>query len=173
MQRRRGAQVGRRRRESLPTWIWLAGALCVTAAAAPPAQRDWPAYGGGPAAIRYSPLAQITRANVKSLRVAWTYDSGEEGGLQTNPIVVGRTLYTTTPLHKTVALDAATGAVRDVFVGGRPVVGHGRCLTVDEGELRREATARQARVLQRAGLTVPQRWPVIDGRVAQVAGAAR
>ena len=80
--------------------------------------RDWPAYGGGPAAIRYSPLAQITRANVKSLQVAWTYDSGEEGGLQTNPIVVGRTLYTTTPLHKTVALDAATGAVRWTFDSG-------------------------------------------------------
>ena len=58
------------------------------AAQAVPAAHDWPTYGGGPAAIRYSPLARITRDNVKSLRVAWTYDSGEEGGLQTNPIVV-------------------------------------------------------------------------------------
>jgi len=129
MRWRRGPHVGQRRRESLPTWIWLAGGLCLTAAAAPPAQRDWPAYGGGPAAIRYSPLAQITRANVKSLRVAWTYDSGEEGGLQTNPIVVGRTLYTTTPLHKTVALDAATGAVRWTFDSGLTSRGPNRGVT--------------------------------------------
>ena len=99
------------------------------AAQAVPAAHDWPAYGGGPAAIRYSPLAQITRANVKSLRVAWTYDSGEEGGLQTNPIVVGRTLYTTTPLHRTVALDAATGAVRWTFDSGLTSRGPNRGVT--------------------------------------------
>src|SRR6187402_2566034 len=98
-------------------------------AQAVPVVHDWPAYGGGPAAIRYSPLAQITRANVKSLRVAWTYDSGEEGGLQTNPIVVGRTLYTTTPLHKTVALDAATGAVRWTFDSGLNSRGPNRGVT--------------------------------------------
>ncbi|MBK5297783.1 MAG: hypothetical protein JJE40_11545, partial [Vicinamibacteria bacterium] len=38
---------------------------------------DWPHYGGGPEQIRYSPLTQITPANVTSLKVAWTYDTGD------------------------------------------------------------------------------------------------
>ena len=68
---------------------------------------------------------------------------------------------------------AAQGrTVRDVFVAGRVVVEGGRCVTVDEVELRHEATARQASVLQRARLTVPQRWPVIDGRVPLAASTA-
>src|SRR5690349_10600079 len=116
--------------------LLCAGALAVAAAAAwrvvdaaPAATQGWPGYGGGPDAIRYSPLTQIDRANVKSLRVAWTYDSHEEGGLQTNPIVVGRTLYTTTPPHKTVALDAATGAVRWTFDSGLNSRGPNRGVT--------------------------------------------
>jgi glucose dehydrogenase len=108
----------------------LAGAtvLRTVLASAPPAH-EWPAYGGGPDAIRYSPLTQITRANVKMLEVAWTYDSGEDGGLQTNPIVVGGTLYTTTPRNRTVALDAATGAVRWTFDSGLKVRGPNRGVT--------------------------------------------
>jgi quinoprotein glucose dehydrogenase len=78
----------------------------------------WPAYGGGPEQIRYSSLAQIDRTNVRDLRVAWTYDSGEAGGLQANPIVVDGLLVTTTPKHRVVALDAATGAVRWTFDSG-------------------------------------------------------
>jgi quinoprotein glucose dehydrogenase len=46
---------------------------------------------------------------VKQLEVAWTYDSGETGGLQTQPIIVGGVLYAYTPTHKTFALHAATG----------------------------------------------------------------
>jgi quinoprotein glucose dehydrogenase len=80
--------------------------------------RDWPAYGGGPEQGRYSTLAQIDRSNVARLEIAWTYDSGETGGLQTNPIVVGGVLYTTTPRHKVVAIDAGTGHVRWTFDSG-------------------------------------------------------
>ncbi|MEO8678064.1 MAG: pyrroloquinoline quinone-dependent dehydrogenase [Vicinamibacterales bacterium] len=80
--------------------------------------RDWPAYGGGPEQARYSTIAQIDRTNVAQLQVAWTYDSGESGGLQTNPIVADGIVYTTTPRHKVVALDGATGAVRWTFDSG-------------------------------------------------------
>jgi 5-methylthioadenosine/S-adenosylhomocysteine deaminase len=60
---------------------------------------------------------------------------------------------------------AAQGrTVRDVLVDGQVVVRDGRCTTVDEDELRELAASHQAEVLGRAGLAIPQRWPVIDGR---------
>jgi quinoprotein glucose dehydrogenase len=72
-------------------------------------QRDWPVYGGAPENNRYSSLAQINRENVKQLQVAWSFDTGEPGGLQTSPIIVGGVLYAYTPSQKVIALDAATG----------------------------------------------------------------
>lgn len=82
------------------------------------AYTGWPAYGGGPEQIRYSSLTHINRSNVRQLEVAWIYDSGESGGLQANPIVVDGVLFTTTPKHRVVALDAASGAVRWRFDSG-------------------------------------------------------
>jgi quinoprotein glucose dehydrogenase len=70
---------------------------------------EWPAYGGGPEQIRYSPLTQINTGNVARLAVAWTYDTGESGGLQTQPLVIDGVLYGYTPSHKTFALRAGTG----------------------------------------------------------------
>jgi quinoprotein glucose dehydrogenase len=71
--------------------------------------RGWAAYGGTPDQIRYSALDQINRSNVHKLEVAWSYDTGEGGDLQTQPIVVDGVLYAYTPTHKTIALDAASG----------------------------------------------------------------
>jgi quinoprotein glucose dehydrogenase len=92
--------------------------VVATTSGAERAYRGWPAYGGGPEQIRYSTLTHINRSNVRTLEVAWTYDSGESGGLQTNPIVVDGVLFTTTPAHKVVALDAATGTLRWRFDSG-------------------------------------------------------
>lgn len=69
----------------------------------------WAAYGGGPEQIRYSSLRQINRSNVGQLAVAWSYDTRETGGLQTQPIVVDGVLFGYTPKHKTFAVRAATG----------------------------------------------------------------
>jgi quinoprotein glucose dehydrogenase len=81
---------------------------------------DWPAYGGGPEDNRYSTLSQVNRSNVSKLQVAWTYDSGEAGGMETSPIIVGNVLYTYTPTKSVVALNAATGAVLWKFDPGLP-----------------------------------------------------
>src|SRR5437660_674954 len=73
------------------------------------AQQDWSAYGGAPENDHYSPLAQINRSNVTKLAVAWTFDTGEPGGLQTSPLEVDGVLYGITPSQKIFALDAANG----------------------------------------------------------------
>jgi quinoprotein glucose dehydrogenase len=80
--------------------------------------RDWPVYGGTPENNHYSPLAQINRDNVKNLQLAWSFDSGETGGLQTSPIVVDGVLYGITPTQKIFALDAATGKLLWKFDSG-------------------------------------------------------
>jgi len=79
---------------------------------------DWAAYGGGPLNNHYSPLSQIDRGNIRQLEVAWSFDTGEEGGLQTSPIVVGGVLYGITPSQKVFALDAATGNLLWKFDSG-------------------------------------------------------
>src|ERR1700727_4034731 len=79
---------------------------------------DWPVYGGQPANQHYSSLTQINRSNVKKLKVAWTYDTGEDGGLETSPLIVGRTLYAYTPSQKVIAIDAITGKLLWKFDSG-------------------------------------------------------
>ncbi len=78
----------------------------------------WPSYGGQPAQDHYSGLSQINRENVKRLKVAWTFDTGEKGSLETTPVIVGSVLYTYTPSLKVVALDAASGKLLWTFDSG-------------------------------------------------------
>ena len=80
--------------------------------------QDWPAYGGAPENNHYSSLAQINRSNVKRLTVAWSFDTKEEGGLQTSPIIVAGVLYGIAPTQKVFALDAATGELLWKFDSG-------------------------------------------------------
>ena len=79
---------------------------------------DWPAYNGGRDGDHYSKLTQINRENVARLAIAWTFDTGEKGGIQANPLVIGGNLYAYTPSQKVVALDAATGALKWKFDSG-------------------------------------------------------
>src|SRR6266478_4730963 len=81
-------------------------------------QQDWSAYGGAPENNHYSTLAQINRNNVKRLAVAWSFDTQEEDGLQTSPIIIDGVLYGITPTQKVFALDAATGKLLWKFDSG-------------------------------------------------------
>ena len=79
---------------------------------------DWPAYNGGIDGDHYSRLAQIDRTNVSRLKIAWQFDTGEKGNLETNPLIVGRVLYACTPEGKIFALDGATGKLLWTFDPG-------------------------------------------------------
>ena len=85
---------------------------------------DWPDYGGDKGGLKWSPLTQVTAANVGQLAVAWTYHHGDfsdgsDGTTRTafnaTPIVTHDTLYFCTGYNRVIALDPETGAERWTF----------------------------------------------------------
>src|SRR5690625_5038317 len=81
-----------------------------------PPYTTWTVYNGDPGSSSYSALDQINRETVGDLEVAWIYHSGDQDDIdfafaasQANPIIIGRTLFITTPALKLVALDAEHG----------------------------------------------------------------
>ena len=38
---------------------------------------EWPNYGNDPGSARYSPLTEITKDNLRDLKVAWVYHTGD------------------------------------------------------------------------------------------------
>ncbi len=110
---------------------WAALALCGLLAACGPkpidatsstSGADWPWYHGNPNGTHYSTLDQITPANVKNLKVAWTFDSGDAFGegwsqsdMEGNPMIVRGRLYFISPKGRLFCLDAARGTKTWVF----------------------------------------------------------
>jgi quinoprotein glucose dehydrogenase len=120
-----------------PLIAWLA---CVFAAAVSSSvarqpgagdtrSREWPTYGHDPGASRFSPLTQITPANVGRLEVAWAYHmkpatppatpptpaaTPGRGGSgfaasEVTPLVIDGVMYLSTPYYRVVAIDPTTG----------------------------------------------------------------
>jgi quinoprotein glucose dehydrogenase len=82
---------------------------------------EWPNYGNDPGGMRYSPLSQINRENVSTLKVAWIFHTGDvsdgsrdrkRSGFEATPILVDGTLYLTTAFNRVIALDPETGKQR-------------------------------------------------------------
>ena len=77
-----------------------------------PAPDDWLMYSRTYDAQRFSPLQQITRANVGQLKEVFTigFPSGREGGQQESiPLVYKGVMYVFVPPRSIRAIDAATG----------------------------------------------------------------
>lgn len=62
-----------------------------------PAAGDWPMPSGDFANTRFSPLDQIDTANVRDLRLVWTFSDGNKQGHESAPIVIGSTMYVVSP----------------------------------------------------------------------------
>jgi alcohol dehydrogenase (cytochrome c) len=77
------------------------------AVAAPAGQGNWVTYGGPLAGDRYSPLAQITPANVATLRQVCAFDAPDAVNFQSGIVAVDGVLYFTVFNH-TYAIDGAT-----------------------------------------------------------------
>ena len=101
----------------------LVATLCVLVASPAAAQTvPWPVYGGDAGATKFSPAGQIDRTNVARLAPAWEWRVGERaipqtdstkaarpGAFQATPLMIGDTLFLSTPFNRVVALDAKTG----------------------------------------------------------------
>jgi quinoprotein glucose dehydrogenase len=96
--------------------------VCFAAAADDKSKGEWPAYGHDPGGQRFSPLTAINRENVQTLKVAWTFRTGDSyqppdsrpTALEATPIYVDGKLFLTSPLGRIVALDPLTG--RQIWV---------------------------------------------------------
>jgi len=106
---------------------------------------DWRSYGRTQFGQRYSPLTQITPANVKNLKVAWTFRTGDLPGkndpiettFEVTPIKVGDTLYLCSQHQRLFALDARTGKLRwsyDPKMQDNPTFQHLTCRGVSYHE---------------------------------------
>ncbi|MFN7981540.1 MAG: pyrroloquinoline quinone-dependent dehydrogenase [Vicinamibacterales bacterium] len=116
----------------------LAGIAALAQQPAPSsaAAGEWRHYAGDAGSSKYSPLTQITKANVGSLELAWRWSSldneivksnpARPGAYQDTPLMVNGVLYTTTSLGVYAAIDPTTGRTLwsydpEVYKGsGRP-----------------------------------------------------
>jgi PQQ-dependent dehydrogenase (methanol/ethanol family) len=73
------------------------GAIQGRAAAQLANDGEWPMAARDYASTRYSPLDQVTVSNVRSLKVAFTFDTGVNRGQEAAPLVVGSTMYVVAP----------------------------------------------------------------------------
>ncbi len=92
---------------------------------------EWPSYGGTNWSQKYSPLAQVTKANFKNLRVAWIWDSPDRkllgeippsaesplhaNGLKATPLMVKGVMYVSTGLGQIAAIDPASGKTKWLY----------------------------------------------------------
>jgi len=73
--------------------------------------QNWLNYSGGFMSQRYSPLTQITPANIKNLELQWVFQARSLEKFEATPLVVDGIMYTVQAPNDVVALDPVTGRV--------------------------------------------------------------
>lgn len=97
--------------------------------------KEWLTYGGSYDEQRYSRLGAITKDNVSTLGIAWSYDMKVPHGVEATPIVSDGVMYVTSAWSIVYALDAKTGKelwVHDPEVP-RETLAKGCCDAVNRG----------------------------------------
>lgn len=100
--------------------VFVAGILSSCKKHTATADTEWRTYAGSKDGNRYSANDELTPANVRQLKVAWTFsshdkDSANRSQNQCNPIIVDGIMYASTPKLKLFALDAASGVQKWMF----------------------------------------------------------
>jgi alcohol dehydrogenase (cytochrome c) len=91
-----------------------------------PAPGDWLMFRGNYHGHSYSPLDQITPANVKNLQLQWVWSMNDSGANQTTPIVHNGVIYLASPSNFVQALDGRTGdLIWETRVGPDQAPGYG------------------------------------------------
>jgi alcohol dehydrogenase (cytochrome c) len=80
---------------------------------------DWQTYSATFSSHRYSPLTEISTANVASLRPVWMYQPPGTGPLEGTPLVVNGVMYVTSGPATVVALSVKSG--RPLWQWTRPI----------------------------------------------------
>lgn len=96
---------------------------------------NWMSYGRTYSEQRFSPLKEISAANVGQLELAWYHELDTNRGQEATPLVIDGVLYTSTAWSKIVALNAMTGEelwAYDPKVPGAKAV-HACCDVVNRG----------------------------------------
>jgi alcohol dehydrogenase (cytochrome c) len=84
-------------------------------------QDQWLTYSGTLDGRRYTPLNEITPANVSRLRLRWIQQFGTSGSkIESTPLVVGGFIFTTVPPSDVVALDVRSGDIKWEYKGNVP-----------------------------------------------------
>jgi len=91
------------------TLVAAAIGIGLAAALAAADVNDWPSHDHDAGGQRFSPLKQITPANVSTLQPAWTFDTGAPG-LQVTPLVINGIMYVTAG-NDVIALEPETAKV--------------------------------------------------------------
>jgi len=115
--------------------VGLASCTLTALVASPvPPRGEWPTHGGTNANAHYSSLDQITRDNVRRLRIAWRWTSPDEELMarqpqirtwlnQATPLMIGGVLYVSTSASQVAAIDAISG--RTLWVHDPKIWVHG------------------------------------------------
>nr|WP_314419259.1 membrane-bound PQQ-dependent dehydrogenase, glucose/quinate/shikimate family [uncultured Erwinia sp.] len=97
-------------------------------------QSDWPAWSGDNKGSRFSSLSDITPANVKDLKVAWTAHTGEavipdkgDAEDQNTPLQIGDSLYVCTAYTSLISYDIDSGKEKWRYKAGLGNSTYQRC----------------------------------------------